>query len=72
MSATTIVFNLQAEPSPSVFRMTGNIRLAEVGNRAATQSSAVTYRAAARSSPDPLTRNDTVASDVEIAGGAKN
>ena len=32
----------------------------------------VTYRAAARSSPDPLTRNDTVASDVEVTGGAKN
>ena len=67
MSATskaTIVFDLQAAPSPSVFRMTGDKRPAKV-------KVTVTYRAAARNSPDPLTRNDTVASDVEISGGAK-
>jgi hypothetical protein len=41
---------------------------AKVGNRGATQSSACDHRAAA-GFPDPLTRNDTVASSVEIAGG---
>ena len=65
-SKATIVFDLQAEPSPSVFRMTGDKRPAKV------KVPPVTYRAAARNSPDPLTRNDTVASDVEMTGGAKN